>query len=402
MKKILSLLALLVFFGFTIMSCTEDTAMEPDPDPGPDNEAPEITLTGDASVSLLVGEAFVDPGATANDAEDGDISADITIATNPALDINTAGTYTLTYTVLDSDGAAATPVDRDVIYTNAGGAGSVAPEAATISVSSNADVDGAGGEVVVDISSAVNDGYVVVTLSDSNDSIISTMTNTDESVDVEFTGVAAGDYTVDAQAYTDADASEGAAVNDEAITVRPATKVLKYSYTVAAGNPWDVQLKFDPENIIDDMAIDNLSWRWKLEGADTLDYQAQLVFQTNGVKSYDSYTSGAYTLTNYWTNQNYNWFWHGFGGDIRTASNSGSPVIPVGSTMTSLIFKINDQNLIGQDLAFYIDDINYWDGSVNQAGARGAIDGTVGDASLPTGFEGSYGGSPEIVLEYTD
>jgi MYXO-CTERM domain-containing protein len=77
-----------------------------------DGTAPVITLIGDASVSVEVGNAYVDAGATAEDAVDGDISASITA--DSSVDVDTVGTYTVTYSVSDAAGNAAVEVTRTV------------------------------------------------------------------------------------------------------------------------------------------------------------------------------------------------------------------------------------------------------------------------------------------------
>ena len=64
---------------------------------------PEITLTGDDPFTLEHGDTFVDPGATAFDAEDGDLSSSIGVNAS-ALDGAGLGTYSVTYSVSDSDG----------------------------------------------------------------------------------------------------------------------------------------------------------------------------------------------------------------------------------------------------------------------------------------------------------
>lgn len=79
------------------------------------NQAPVITLTGDASVRVFVGDTWTDPGAIAMDTEDGDISTDI-IATG-TVDTTTVGIYTIEYDVTDSQGLAATTVTRTVEVT---------------------------------------------------------------------------------------------------------------------------------------------------------------------------------------------------------------------------------------------------------------------------------------------
>jgi len=76
--------------------------------------APIITLLGDTTMNIMVGEPFTDPGYTATDDEDGDITANIVVA-GDAVDVNTAGTYIITYNVSDAAGNAATQRTRTVI-----------------------------------------------------------------------------------------------------------------------------------------------------------------------------------------------------------------------------------------------------------------------------------------------
>lgn len=63
---------------------------------------PELTLHGDASISITAGDTFKDPGATALDNCDGDLTDRITVSGK--VDVYRAGTYTLTYRVHDSYG----------------------------------------------------------------------------------------------------------------------------------------------------------------------------------------------------------------------------------------------------------------------------------------------------------
>ena len=76
-----------------------------------DTTKPLITLTG-GNITLTTGDSFVDPGATAFDDIDGDITADIVAA--GAVDINTPGVYQITYNVDDSAGNSADEVSRIV------------------------------------------------------------------------------------------------------------------------------------------------------------------------------------------------------------------------------------------------------------------------------------------------
>ena len=68
----------------------------------PDVTAPVVTLLGDNPITLTVGDTFTDPGATALDDVDGDVTASIVVT--GAVDTGTEGTYTLTYTATDSAG----------------------------------------------------------------------------------------------------------------------------------------------------------------------------------------------------------------------------------------------------------------------------------------------------------
>jgi hypothetical protein len=73
-------------------------------------EAPVITLLGESEVSLELGSTYTDAGATAVDNIDGDITSNI--CSSSTVDVNTVGTYTVTYNVSDAAGNAATQVTR--------------------------------------------------------------------------------------------------------------------------------------------------------------------------------------------------------------------------------------------------------------------------------------------------
>ena len=80
-----------------------------------DVTAPVITLTGSSTVSIELGTVYVDAGATALDNIDGDISINITPTST--VDVNTVGTYSVTYNVSDAAGNEAAPVIRTVNVT---------------------------------------------------------------------------------------------------------------------------------------------------------------------------------------------------------------------------------------------------------------------------------------------
>lgn len=77
----------------------------------PDTTAPELTLLGDSAVKVIARSEFTDPGVTATDDRDGDLTASVQVTGD--LDVNWCGSYTLTYTVADAAGNAAT-VERVV------------------------------------------------------------------------------------------------------------------------------------------------------------------------------------------------------------------------------------------------------------------------------------------------
>ena len=80
-----------------------------------DVTVPVITLVGDATVSLELGSTYTDAGATAVDNIDGTITSNI--ATVNTVDVNTVGTYSVTYNVSDAAGNSATQVTRTVTIT---------------------------------------------------------------------------------------------------------------------------------------------------------------------------------------------------------------------------------------------------------------------------------------------
>jgi hypothetical protein len=80
----------------------------------PDTVKPVITLTGSATINIAVGGTYSDPGLTASDNVDGDITSSVVVA-GDVVNVNTVGTYIVTYNVSDAAGNAATQVIRTVI-----------------------------------------------------------------------------------------------------------------------------------------------------------------------------------------------------------------------------------------------------------------------------------------------
>ena len=80
-----------------------------------DDEKPKITLNGQQNIYLKVGEEYEEYGATANDSCDGNLTDIVKI--NGNVDVNTPGTYEITYSVTDKNNKKST-AKRYVIITN--------------------------------------------------------------------------------------------------------------------------------------------------------------------------------------------------------------------------------------------------------------------------------------------
>jgi thiol-disulfide isomerase/thioredoxin len=118
-----------------------------------DTTAPVITLSGDALVTITVGDTYNDAGATARDDIDNDGSVIITVG--GTVDTNTAGTYTLTYNFSDEAGNAATQVIRIVTVESAPVVDTTAP---VITLSGDALVTITVGDTYTDAGAGAMDG----------------------------------------------------------------------------------------------------------------------------------------------------------------------------------------------------------------------------------------------------
>lgn len=83
---------------------------EPSPQPSPgssgsgsDTTPPAIVLKGSTTIMLTVGQLYLDPGFTASDNIDGNISSKVAV-NDSAVNTSKAGTYMVTYSVSDSAG----------------------------------------------------------------------------------------------------------------------------------------------------------------------------------------------------------------------------------------------------------------------------------------------------------
>ena len=78
------------------------------------NSPPEIALVGANPLNLFLYDRYIDPGATATDREDGDISSRIIIDSDN-VNMDVPGIYIVTYDVKDNSGNAATQETRTVM-----------------------------------------------------------------------------------------------------------------------------------------------------------------------------------------------------------------------------------------------------------------------------------------------
>jgi hypothetical protein len=97
-----------------------------------DTTSPVLSLVGDNNHSHNVNKAWVDPGYSATDSLEGNLTSSVAISGD--IDVNTTGEYTLTYSVSDSSGNEANVTRRVNVqplgpwtFTNAGATGRFGP-----------------------------------------------------------------------------------------------------------------------------------------------------------------------------------------------------------------------------------------------------------------------------------
>lgn len=106
MKKNILFATLLLATGglFLFNSCSKDDG---------DTTGPSISLNGSSSVDVVLNSSYSDAGATATDDEDGAVS----VVTNNPVNVDSAATYTVTYSATDAAGNTST-ASRTVIVAN--------------------------------------------------------------------------------------------------------------------------------------------------------------------------------------------------------------------------------------------------------------------------------------------
>ena len=136
------------------------------PEPPADTTPPVITLVGASSLSLEIGEAYEELGATATDDTDGDISSDIVIDSS-AVDESSLGDYSVTYNVSDSAGNQAEEKVRTVSVVETAGPVDNTPPVITLigdnpqTIDLNAAYTELGATATDDIDGDISDSIVI-------------------------------------------------------------------------------------------------------------------------------------------------------------------------------------------------------------------------------------------------
>lgn len=131
------------------------------------NTAPAITLNAPLSMTICKGAAYTEPGYSATDAEDGNITAGVVVS--GSVTVNTPGTYYLKYNVSDSGGLIATEMVRTVIVDTTTNCTANNPPVITITGSNPATVTV--GSTYTDAGATATDdkdGTVAVTVKSNN------------------------------------------------------------------------------------------------------------------------------------------------------------------------------------------------------------------------------------------
>ena len=129
-----------------------------------DTTPPVITLVGAAEVQLAKGATYTEPGYTAADSMDGNVTGRVVVA--GSVDVDTLGTYTVSYEIKDGAGNAATEVRTVTVVpdtvppaiTLSGGSSITLPMGPTFTDPGYAATDNIDGEITgrVSITGAVN------------------------------------------------------------------------------------------------------------------------------------------------------------------------------------------------------------------------------------------------------
>ena len=90
----------------------------PDSDIKKDNTPPKLTLNGEETVNVKIGEKYTDAGVTATDEVDFAVASRVNVTGLDAIDTSRPGTYTIRYNVSDKKGNKAKEITRTVNVIN--------------------------------------------------------------------------------------------------------------------------------------------------------------------------------------------------------------------------------------------------------------------------------------------
>jgi len=181
---------------------------------GPDTVPPVITLNGDNPMTLTVGDTFSEPGYTATDNIDGNITANVDVT--GSVDTSVPGTYTVNYSVTDSAGNTAN-VDRVVV---------VNPDTAPPVITLNGE-----NPMTVYVGQSYSDPGA--TAFDNVDGDLTSQIQTTGTVDTSIVGTYVVTYTVSDAAGNSASATR---------TVNVVTDTVAPVITLNGENPMDINL----------------------------------------------------------------------------------------------------------------------------------------------------------------
>ena len=139
---------------------------------GQDTVAPSISLNGSTPIYVEQGTVFADPGASASDNKDGDISNKIVVT--GSVNSNSSGTYIVRYNVSDLAGNKAPEVTRSVIVRDTTNPVIAIKGASTVSVAKNSTYNDAGATAQDNIDGDITSG--IITSNNVNTSLVGTYT----------------------------------------------------------------------------------------------------------------------------------------------------------------------------------------------------------------------------------
>ena len=220
----------------------------------PDTVPPVININGAASVTVELGDTYTDAGATASDANDGDL----TVTTTSNVDTTSVGSYTVTYTATDLSGNTASRIRTvEVVDTTAPvitlvGDATVNVELGGTYTDAGATATDLSGDIVVTSTGTVDtdtvDTYTITyTASDASGNEATAVTRTVNVVDTTAPVITlVGDATVNVElggTYTDAGATATDLSGDIVVTSTGTvdtdtvdTYTITYTASDASGN----------------------------------------------------------------------------------------------------------------------------------------------------------------------